>query len=108
MRARLTPAQLGWFFVLQEVVGEPRFGLDVSAPQEPHVPSVWSDLSWVNVDLSTDQRVDVTKTLLGTPTLREGVTWGANASDMAYILYQQPVMVGIHGREMLKKLVLPA
>ena len=94
--------------MLQEVVGEPRFGLDVSAPETPAPGPVWSDLSWVNVDLGTDQRVDVTKKLKGTSFEREGVTWGANASDMAYILYQQPVMVGIHGREMLKKLVLPA
>jgi hypothetical protein len=108
MRAKLRPDQLGWFFVLQEVVGEPRFGLDVSAPETPAPGPVWSDLSWVNVDLGTDQRVDVTKKLKGASFVREGVTWGANASDMAYILYQQPVMVGIHGREMLKKLVLPA
>ena len=95
--------------MLQEVVGEPRFGLDVSAPIEPAPEPVWNDLSWVNVDLGGDQRVDVSKKLMGTSQRpREGVTWGANASDMAYILYQQPVMVGIHGREMLKKLVLPA
>ena len=108
VRARLTPEQLGWFFVLQEVVGEPRFGLDVSPPETPAPGPVWSDLSWTNVDLGGGQRVDVKKNLVKASKVREGVTWGANASDMAYILYQQPVMVGIHGREMLKKLVLPA
>ena len=26
---------IGWFFVIQEAVGEPRFGLDVEVPVEP-------------------------------------------------------------------------
>ena len=109
-RARLSPAQLGWFFVLQEVVGDPRFGLDVDAPIEPSATPSWNDLSWVNVDLTGGQRIDLSKKLLATSTAprEQGTTWGANASDMAYILYQEPVMVGIHGREMLKNLVPPA
>ena len=34
----------------------------------------------------------------------DGVQWGSNAADMAYILYQKPVMVAVHGRNMLKNL----
>jgi hypothetical protein len=108
-RIRLKPDQLGWFFVLQEVVGEPRFGMDVKPPTEPKGNSSWSDLSWAEIDLSGGQSVDVTKKLLGlVPRTRGGVTWGSNAADMADILYQEPVMVGIHGREMLKDLVPPS
>jgi hypothetical protein len=109
MRAKLTPAQLGWFFVLQEMVGEPRFGLDVKAPIEPATPPSWNDLSWVNVDLSGGQCVDLAKKLVGASnaTREEGTKWGANAADMAYVLYQEPVMVGIHGRRMLENLVVP-
>ena len=60
------------------------------------------------LDLSGGQRIQVSKPLLGTATsTRTGGTWGANAADMANILYQEPVMVGIHGREMLKNLVPP-
>lgn len=107
-RARLTPEQLGWFFVLQEVVGDPRFGLDVNPPVEPSTTPSWNDLSWVNVDLSGGQSINLSKKFIKTSgDTREKTKWGANASDMAYILYQQPVMVGIHGREMLKKLVPP-
>jgi hypothetical protein len=29
------------------------------------------------------------------------VHWGANAADMAYILYQVPVMVAVHAERML-------
>jgi hypothetical protein len=106
-QAKLRPDQLGWFFVLQEVVGEPRFGMDVSRPIEPE--GNWNDLSWLDVDLSGGQAISLTKKLTeGALQTRGGVTWGDNAADMADILYQEPVMVGIHGREMLKKLVLPA
>ena len=35
-----------------------------------------------------------------------GIVWGANSADMATILYQKPVMVGVHGRNMLKQLEL--
>ena len=78
-----------------------------SRRQRAHRPAPtpsWDDLSWANVDLAGGQRIDLSKNLVGTSvkTREEGTTWGANASDMAYILYQEPVMVGIHGREMLK------
>jgi hypothetical protein len=106
-QAKLSPDQLGWFFVLQEVVGEPRFGMDVSRPIEPK--GDWNDLSWLDVDLSSGQVIDLTKNLTGgAQKTRSGVTWGDNAADMADILYQEPVMVGIHGREMLKNLTKPA
>jgi hypothetical protein len=108
-RTALRPEQLGWFFVLQEIVGEPRFGMDVNPPIKFEKPSSWNDLSWADVDLSGGQSIHVAKQLVGTASrTRNGSTWGANAADMANILYQEPVMVGIHGREMLKNLVSPA
>ena len=30
------------------------------------------------------------------------INWGANAADMAYILYQDPVMVAFHAGDMLE------
>jgi hypothetical protein len=32
------------------------------------------------------------------------IVWGSNAADMAYIFYQEPVMIAVHGRNMLKNL----
>jgi hypothetical protein len=108
-RASLSQKQLGWFFVLQEIVGEPRFGMDVAAPTEPAPSPSWNDLSWVDVDLSGGQSIDLNMKLLrAAPKSRPGGIWGDNAADMANILYQEPVMVGIHGREMLKNLAPPA
>ena len=96
---------LGWIFVLQEAVGEPRFGLDTEAPTEPS-PEMWDNLSWANIDFSAGQSVDIAKPFVGSVTGSnpQGVAWGTNAADMAYILYQDPVMVAVHGREMLKNL----
>ena len=36
----------GWFFVIKERPGEPRFGLDLETQTERHV---WNDLSWGDV-----------------------------------------------------------
>ena len=96
---------LGWFFVLQEPVGEPRFGLDSAPPIDPS-PVMWDNLSWVNVDLGAGQAVDVAKAFVSSPAGGNpgGVLWGSNAADMADIFYQEPVMVGVHGRNMLKDL----
>jgi hypothetical protein len=96
---------LGWFFVLQEAVGEPRFGLDTDAPIEPS-QQAWDNLAWVNIDLSSGQAVDVSKPFLTPPAGANpaDIVWGSNAADMAYIFYQEPVMIAVHGRNMLKNL----
>ena len=104
--AAIDPKKLGWFFVLQEVVGEPRFGLDVDPPIKPSA-SKWDNLSWAHLDLTGGEAIDLAKPLKPGLTLTgndDGVKWGVNAADMAYILYQKPVMVAIHGRTMLEKL----
>jgi hypothetical protein len=103
-RATIDAKKLGWFFVLQEVVGEPRFGMDVAAPIEPGA-SKWDNLSWVHFDIKDGQSIDVGKAPKPGLTGNDGgVKWGANAADMAFILYQKPVMVAVHGRNMLEKL----
>jgi hypothetical protein len=103
-KARIPANQLGWFFVLKEVVGEPRFGLDEHAPAAPGTVK-WDNLSWDN--LGADVKViDVARPFASPPggTNSAGVTWGANSADMAFILYQKPVLVAVHAREMLRQL----
>jgi hypothetical protein len=96
---------VGWFFVIQEAVGEPRFGLDVSSPTEPS-PQKWDNLAWADLDLSNGAVIDLEKPFLSQPSGADplGVQFAANAADSAYILYQDPVMVAVHGRHMLKNL----
>ena len=99
---------IGWFFVIQEAVGEPRFGLDVDVPIEPSAQK-WDNLAWVNLDLAGGQAIDLSKPFVTPPagTDTGGVEWGSHAADMAWVLYQDPVLVAVHGRQMLKNLTPP-
>ena len=108
-RARIDPNRLGWFFVLQEVVGEPRFGLDEHAVATSEDPVKWDNLSWENLGAAV-ALIDLSKPFASQPPGAQdgGATWGSNAGDMAFILYQKPVLVGIHARDMLKNLTPPA
>ncbi|HEX6124578.1 MAG TPA: hypothetical protein VFZ23_04325 [Pyrinomonadaceae bacterium] len=116
----------GWFFVIKERPGEPRFGLDVQAPDGGNSKLVsWNDLDWSRV-LPGDGVIDVltlpaaVQLPATTPasdggTEQEGqktqylddknITWDANidAANLAYILYQVPMMVCTHAAEMLLK-----
>lgn len=94
----------GFFFVIQERPGEPRFGLDIQ-DQTPPAPQKWTDLAWNHlgdpdgiglIDLATIPATNITDPR------DAAIHWGANAADMAYILYQVPVMVAVHAESMLK------
>ena len=107
----------GWFFVIKERPGEPRFGLDISRDGPLNV---WNDLAWPDVlgdgDNGFIQITGATPTKVlqdpVAPELQEkraqyeedkGLRWHANtnAAELAYILYQVPVLVAVHGSEML-------
>jgi hypothetical protein len=114
----------GWFFVIKERPGEPRFGLDIERNDKLHV---WNDLSWVDVlpgEPGANIRIDKSFSLTPPPALppnsppdilaeakaREqqhtedkDVRWdvNTNSADLAYILYQVPVLIAVHASEML-------
>lgn len=91
----------GWFFVIQERPGEIRFGVDVSTTGG--TPATWNDLRtgnapFVNGYLSAaDNAVNATnKVITG-----KVVDWGFNSTNMAQILYQNPVLLAVHAEEMI-------
>lgn len=107
----------GWFFVIKERPGEPRFGLDVERPST--MPLVtWNDLAWTDMPLLNNS-IHIEDALqplvLEAPDTDEpqaekdqhaedvSVGWNANtnAADVAYVLYQVPVLVAVHASEML-------
>jgi hypothetical protein len=105
--------KLGWFFVIQEVPGEPRFGMDIS--YEPNRdtdtdptndPSdTWDNLAW-NLFGATDPTFIKRSPApvfrkLGGSDLKTHI-WAANSANLAYELFQSPVMVAVHASEMLK------
>lgn len=112
----------GWFFVIKERPGEPRFGLDVPGdPGDIDVTTLsgWSELAWSHLlagesagkFLTIDGTRTITVTDPGNPDDEEEqqqkedsfVTWRSaiNAAELAYILYQVPVLIGVHAAEML-------
>ena len=106
----------GWFFVLRERPGQIRFGLDDWTPANPDDPDVpdrlsgptdWNDLSWehlVNDAAELESyHIDARYTFPGNAGSDNNprARWGKNSADMAYILYQNPVLFARHAQEML-------
>ncbi|MDP3279481.1 MAG: hypothetical protein Q8M57_00230, partial [Nitrosomonas sp.] len=108
----------GWFFVIKERPGEPRFGLDID--REGPV-QVWNDLSWPDVvpGLTDGDFIDIASApnrslpnAAPSGTAQEKAeqwqedhllnwTENINSAELAYILFQAPVLVGVHASEML-------
>ncbi len=92
---------LGWFFVLREIPGEPRFGLDKAGTDTPAIATEWDQLAWSHLD-SSSPVIDITKAIKAT--VGGTVQWGTNSADLASILYQKPVLIAVHARDMLTSL----
>ena len=113
----------GWFFVIKERPGEPRFGLDIgdAGNIEANKIELWNDLSWEEVSPEVQanafiQVTGATPTIEANQTLEDddaekevqqdedqSIVWSKDMSsaELAYILYQVPVLVGVHASEML-------
>jgi hypothetical protein len=104
----------GWFFVIKERPGEPRFGLDLDRASQL---GSWNDLAWPDMDVAGKGpflQVPGAKTFPfvepdpGDPEHIQyledrRVTWDGDmsAADLAYILFQEPMLVAIHASELL-------
>jgi hypothetical protein len=73
----------GYFIVIQEQPGEPRFGVDVDTPL--------GGVSHLKVSSGVPSGIEL-----------NGMTWGQNGAHMAGILRQQPVRVAIHASQFLR------
>lgn len=113
------PGDLGWFFVIKERPGEPRFGVDDTEGAPPPV-EVWNDLTWQHVDpdrFGFIRFTDPVRVPLAPLDASEDdqekleqraedvalPLWhaGLSSADIAYILFQAPVLVAVHAQEML-------
>jgi hypothetical protein len=111
------PDDAGWFFVLKERPGDPRFGADEGPATRVEV---WNDLSWPDIDphqhgfIEFDSDVQVPLASFDgseddqekQEQRSEDVSlplWQASLSsaDVAYILFRAPVLVAVHAQEML-------
>ena len=103
-----TDDKLGYFFVIKEIAGELRFGLDMpdGTPGEGNINI--DDLSWDEVKLrpSGSGFILLSDGLQGNVTLQyknKNIDWrNLNSAAMANLLSQKPVIIAIHATEMLK------
>lgn len=111
----------GWFFVIKERPGEPRFGLDLPKAAPQATIHTWNDLAWTDVlntyTPGTFLRVGERTVTLTDPGSTSDAKpqydedsrfrWRAeaetHAAELAYILFQVPVLMAVHAAEMLKK-----
>jgi hypothetical protein len=98
----------GYFFVIQQLPGEPRFGMDIDfEPDKPGGPFTWNDLSWDRFPEGmkfVDTGVQPGNGFLPAGPGENIGQWGRDAAQMASILFQQPVMIAVHAKEMLEGL----
>lgn len=100
----------GWFFVIEERVGDIRFGLDVEADPFDYNIGSWNDLTWQHMgpdngtpndpdNLTNINLADLNLSSASKSTLDP--KWGLSASNMARILYQPGVRLSIHADDMI-------
>ena len=109
----------GWFFVIKERPSEPRFGLDVPQSSPQATIHTWNDLAWTDVLNSYEpgkflrigeKTVSVTNPGATSEAKEQydedsRFQWRSDthAAEVAYILFQVPVLMAVHAAEMLKK-----
>jgi hypothetical protein len=96
----------GWFFVIQEVPGEPRFGMDIDF--DPGSDGLtWDDLSWKSFPTPDPDFITAAPSPVGgafLPTDNAPNRWATSSANMAYVLFQKPSMIAAHAADMLKGL----
>ncbi len=115
------PDDPGWFFIIEERPGEPRFGLDIDQDGAPGgVKHRWNDVSWADVGVAEGALlpalphpgIALVAPPAGTLAIDQQqhhedvqIKWDdqVSAAELAYILYQVPVRVAVHASEMLPK-----
>jgi hypothetical protein len=111
----LTNDNAGWFFVLKERPGEPRFGANEPQPDSPPNLMVnWECLSWAEVGAQRGAcvRLDHSVPLVPNPDPLSSLkpdpadaaahfTPQTTAAELAYILYRVPIMVAVHASQMM-------
>ena len=95
----------GWYFVLEERISEPRFGLDV--PSDMVLDGDWDDLAWHHFGLETAFESYLTSTAPSNHVSGSFDTsdWNLNSSSstISNIVLQKPIRIFIHAKQMLPK-----
>jgi hypothetical protein len=108
----------GWFFRIEEVPGDARFGFDISRDPESDI-NVWNDLAWTDVVPGVADGMHINVAAIPPRSLIEPTgsviekhqQWEfdqhvpfdaqVSAAELAYIALQTPVIMAIHASELL-------
>jgi hypothetical protein len=109
----------GWFFRLEEVPGDARFGFDITRDPGSEI-NVWNDLAWPDVAPGLADGAPIKVASIPARTLVEPVDPSLNekkeqwefdrqvpldadvsSAELAYIALQTPVIMAIHASELL-------
>ncbi|SFT99709.1 hypothetical protein SAMN04489724_3274 [Algoriphagus locisalis] len=93
----------GWFFVLRERPGQVSFGLDDLDGALDTPLKNWDKVTWEHITDNQDSQPPFLKINGVTIDIGSGAAaqWGRSSSDMAYILYQSPILFARHASTML-------
>lgn len=88
----------GWFLLFSQTGDESQFGLNAPTREPARAPASlgrWGDLSWTDVGKPVISAADFTRDA------RSDLSWGADAAQMAAILFEQPTIVALHLSDLL-------
>ena len=88
----------GLFFVIEERIGEPRFGID-EGPASTATLNDWNDLAWGQLPVAENAYVNATTPANAAAT----PPWADSSVNIADILFQPPVRIVVDVRRMLPK-----
>ena len=95
-----TGTDLGWYVIIQEIEGAPRFGFDEGADGSPAF-NTWNDAAWPMVGLTASgEYVSIGAKMLK-PLAPGNLNWGGGSAHMASICLQRPVRLSIHASLLL-------
>jgi hypothetical protein len=89
---------LGWYLVIQEIEGAPRFGFDEGTPDKLNT---WNDAAWGLVGLTAPGGYVSLAAKKLNPATPANLVWGGGSAHMASITLQRPVRVSIHASLLL-------
>lgn len=95
----------GYFFIMKERSGEPRFGLDEGA--SAGAITQWNQLSWAQVNTAANAVLKFSGAAAISFNRTSDDTQAAfppsNSAQLAYLLHQQPALIAIHASRLLPK-----
>jgi hypothetical protein len=97
--ARTSDGPAGWFFLLSENPGDPRFGLD---PFHASPTPTRSTLAWNHLSLPADAQYATPRAL---PSMTEFAAGNADAASIANLVRQRPFRAYLHASLLIR---LPA